>query len=82
MRLEFVVVIGIVLLMHSIYVAGTIANSKEKTDLKTGLNGSIRAIIPIGRWESVLPMDILPDFLIKSILSEDIEQIEKLGIYE
>jgi len=36
MRLEFVVVIGIVLLMHSIYVAGTIANSKEKTDLIEG----------------------------------------------
>ena len=55
---------------------------KEITDLKTGLNGSIRAIIPFGRWESLLPMDILPDFLIKSILAEDIEQMEKLGIYE
>ena len=32
MRLEFVVVIGIVMIMHSIYVAGTIANSYEKTD--------------------------------------------------
>ena len=55
---------------------------KERTDLRTGLNGSIRAIIPFGRWESMLPMDILPDFLIKSILSKDIEQMEKLGIYE
>ena len=27
-------------------------------------------------------MDIYPDFLIKSILAEDIEQMEKLGIYE
>ena len=58
------------------------AMKKETTDLKTGLNGSIRAIIPFGRWESLLPMDILPDFLIKSILAEDIEQMEKLGIYE
>ena len=55
---------------------------KDKTDLQTGLNGSIRAIIPFGRWEKVLPMDIYPDFLIKSILSEDIDQMEKLGIYE
>ena len=54
----------------------------EETDLKTGLNGSIRAIIPFGRWESVLPMDIYPDFLIKSILAQDIDQMEKLGIYE
>ena len=54
----------------------------EDSDLETGLNGSIRAIIPFGRWERVLPMDIFPDFLIKSILSQDIEQMEKLGIYE
>ena len=33
MRLEFILVIGIVLLMHIIYVAGTIAHSKEKTDV-------------------------------------------------
>ncbi|SVD52782.1 uncharacterized protein METZ01_LOCUS405636, partial [marine metagenome] len=58
------------------------ALSKEKTDLETGLNGSIRSIIPFGRWEKMLPMDIYPDFLIKSILAEDIEQMEKLGIYE
>ena len=54
----------------------------EASDLETGLNGSIRAIIPFGRWERVLPMDIFPDFLVKSILSQDIEQMEKLGIYE
>ena len=54
----------------------------EEADLKTGLNGSIRAIIPFGRWESVLPMYIYPDFLIKSILAQDIDQMEKLGIYE
>ena len=58
------------------------AMKKVKADLKTGLNGSLRAIIPFGRWESVLPMDILPDFLVKSILAQDIDQMEKLGIYE
>ena len=54
----------------------------KETDLETGLNGSIRAIIPFGRWEKVLPMDIYPDFLVKSILAKDIDQMEKLGIYE
>ena len=54
----------------------------KESDLETGLNGSIRAIIPFGRWERVLPMDIYPDFLIKSILCQDIDQMEKLGIYE
>ena len=45
-------------------------------------NGSNRAIVPIGLWEQVLPMDILPNFLIRSILASDIEDMEKLGIYE
>ena len=27
-------------------------------------------------------MDIYPDFLVKSILAEDIDMMEKLGIYE
>ena len=35
---------------------------KEKTNLRTGLNGSIRSIIPFGHWEKMLPMDIFPDF--------------------
>ena len=46
------------------------------------MNGSKRAIVPIGLWEKVLPMDILPNFLIRSILASDIEDMEKLGIYE
>ncbi len=54
----------------------------QDSNLETGLNGSIRAIIPFGRWEKVLPMDIYPDFLVKSILAKDIDQMEKLGIYE
>jgi Na+-transporting NADH:ubiquinone oxidoreductase subunit A len=45
-------------------------------------NGSNRAILPIGLWEKVLPMDILPNFLIRSILAADIEDMERLGIYE
>ena len=36
----------------------------------------------MGNWDKVLPMDILPEFLIKNILANDIEMMEKLGIYE
>ena len=46
------------------------------------LNGSSRSIIPFGFWENVLPLEILPTFLIKSILAKDIEEMEELGIYE
>ncbi len=50
--------------------------------LSTKKNGSIRSIIPMGSWDKVLPMDILPEFLVKNILANDIEMMEKLGIYE
>ncbi len=54
----------------------------KEFSLDTNQNGGERAIVPFGSWESVLPMDILPTFLVKSILARDIEEMEKLGIYE
>ena len=39
-------------------------------------------MVPVNAWESVLPMDILPNPLYRSILAEDIEEMEKLGILE
>ena len=54
----------------------------KKSVLNTSMNGSHRAIVSFARWERVLPMDILPEFLVKSILARDIEEMEKLGIYE
>jgi len=48
----------------------------------SGLNGGLRAFIVTGEMEKVLPMDIYPMYLIKSILAEEIEEMEALGIYE
>lgn len=46
------------------------------------LNGEERAYVMTGQYEKVLPMDILPVHLIKSILADDIDKMEQLGIYE
>ncbi len=46
------------------------------------LHGEKRAFVMTGQYEKVVPMDILPVQLIKSILAEDIDKMEKLGIYE
>ncbi len=35
-----------------------------------------------GQYDQVLPMNILPVYLLKAILAKDIEKMEKLGIYE
>lgn len=46
------------------------------------LNGGRRAMIMSGEYDEMMPMDILPEFLIKAILSKNIDQMEELGIYE
>lgn len=55
---------------------------RKENILNTNFNGGKRAIIEFGNWENVLPMNILPTYLVKSILARDIEEMEKLGIYE
>lgn len=50
--------------------------------LDTNLHGGERAFVMTGEYEKVLPMDIYPVELLKSILVEDIDRMEKLGIYE
>lgn len=46
------------------------------------LNGGERAIIMSGEYDRMLPMDILGEYLIKSIIAFDIDKMEQLGIYE
>ena len=50
--------------------------------LDTNTHGEPRAFVQSGVFERVLPMDILPTHLIKSVLAEDIDEMEALGIYE
>jgi Na+-transporting NADH:ubiquinone oxidoreductase subunit A len=54
----------------------------KKYNLHTNLNGGERAYVLTGQYEQVLPMDIYPVPLIKSILAKDIDKMENLGIYE
>lgn len=46
------------------------------------INGGRRAMIMSGQYDKVVPMDILTEYLVKAIISRDIENMEKLGIYE
>ncbi|MDP6133995.1 MAG: Na(+)-translocating NADH-quinone reductase subunit A [Candidatus Marinimicrobia bacterium] len=59
----------------------TLFPKREKV-LSTAMNGGKRAILPIGAIEKVMPLDILPTMLLKSIIANDIETMEQLGIYE
>ena len=51
-------------------------------NIDTNLNGEERAFVVSGEYEKVFPFDIYPVHLLKSIITNDIEKMENLGIYE
>lgn len=54
----------------------------KKYRMDTNQNGEERAFVMSGQYEAVFPFDIYPVHLLKAILANDIEQMEKLGLYE
>ncbi|GJM35255.1 MAG: Na(+)-translocating NADH-quinone reductase subunit A [Saprospiraceae bacterium] len=55
---------------------------KLKFHADTNTHGEKRAFVITGQYEKVLPMDIYPQALMKSIIIGDFEKMEGLGIYE
>ena len=54
----------------------------KKYAFTTSTHGSERAIVPIGMYERVMPMDIMPTFLIRALVAGDVERAEELGCLE
>ena len=50
--------------------------------MNTSAYGDGRAVVPVGSYEKVMPLDILPTFLLRALAVEDIEQAEALGCLE
>lgn len=48
----------------------------------TSLNGSDRAMVPIGSYERVMPLDMIPTYLLRALIVGDIEQAQALGALE
>ena len=59
---------------------------EKKFPLNTNLNGSKRCIVPVGTYEKVMPLDILPTQLLRSIIvgseNGDTEEALRLGVLE
>jgi Na+-transporting NADH:ubiquinone oxidoreductase subunit A len=64
-----------------IYLSSLFGKNK-KFALDTSTNGSHRAMVPIGAYERVMPMDIEPTFLLRALIVGDVEAAEKLGALE
>lgn len=54
----------------------------KKYNLNTNTNGEQRAFVVTGNYEEVFPLDIYPMQLLKSCLYKDLDEMEKLGLYE
>lgn len=50
--------------------------------MDTDTHGSGRAMVPIGMYERVMPLDILPTFLLRALIVGDLETAEQLGALE
>ncbi|HAK60101.1 MAG TPA: NADH:ubiquinone reductase (Na(+)-transporting) subunit A [Nitrospiraceae bacterium] len=55
---------------------------KRKLMFTTALQGGERAIVPIGSYEKVMPLDILPTHLLRALAVDDVEEAERLGCLE
>jgi Na+-transporting NADH:ubiquinone oxidoreductase subunit A len=54
----------------------------KKYDMDTNLHGGPRAFVVNDTYSKVLPMDLYPVHLLKACLANDIDNMEKFGIYE
>ena len=63
------------------YFSWLLGKNKEYT-LDARIKGGERHMIMSGEYDKVLPMDIYGEFLIKAIITGDLDRMEALGIYE
>ncbi len=54
----------------------------KKFSFTTSLGGSERAMVPIGTYEKVMPLDLLPTPLLRSLISRDTETAQQMGCLE
>lgn len=54
----------------------------KKFNFTTSTNGSERAMVPVGAYEKVMPLDILPTQLLRALIVGDTDVAQKLGCLE
>jgi Na+-transporting NADH:ubiquinone oxidoreductase subunit A len=54
----------------------------KKIAMTTTTNGSERAMVPVGTYEAVMPLDILPTQLLRALIVGDTDSAQKLGALE
>ena len=65
---------------HS-YFTWLVGKGKEYV-IDARIKGGKRAMIMSNEYDKVFPMDIMPEYLLKAIITFDIDKMENLGVYE
>jgi Na+-transporting NADH:ubiquinone oxidoreductase subunit A len=55
---------------------------KKLFNFTTSTNGSERAMVPVGAYEKIMPLDILPTQLLRALIVEDMDSAISLGALE
>ncbi|MBL6985577.1 MAG: Na(+)-translocating NADH-quinone reductase subunit A [Methylobacter sp.] len=66
----------------NVYTSSVDRKFNRKFPLTTDKNGSNRAIVPVGVYEAVMPLDILSTPLLKAMVVGDTDQAQLLGCLE
>jgi Na+-transporting NADH:ubiquinone oxidoreductase subunit A len=62
--------------------ASAFLGHRRRFGFTTSTQGEPRAMVPIGMYERVMPLDILPTFLLRALIVGDTEQAQALGCLE
>jgi Na+-transporting NADH:ubiquinone oxidoreductase subunit A len=55
---------------------------KKKFDMTSTTNGSNRSMVPIGNYERIMPLDVIPTLLLRDIISGDTDSAQHMGALE
>ena len=64
------------------FLSALFKDDDQRFDMTTDTMGSDRAMVPIGTYEEVMPLDIVPTYLLRSMVAGDLEKAEQLGCLE
>ena len=68
--------------IRRVFASAWSGDGDRRFDFTTNTNGGRRAIVPIGMYEQVLPLDIIATPLLKSLAVGDAETAQQLGVLE
>jgi Na+-transporting NADH:ubiquinone oxidoreductase subunit A len=67
---------------HHNVLSSSLSGKDRKFDLTTAQQGSLRALVPIGSFSRIVPLDILPTMLLRALIVGDTDRAQGLGCLE